>query len=92
MVNLTNNYKFIVTNKNTVTSDSNFNLSFLVMVTGQLLQCGSKEQIKFSGRNYSVSSFFRTTVFYFYRSIFADFQAVGSCLTLSFIVGSLPLN
>ena len=39
MVNLTNNYKFIVTNKNTVTSDSNFNLSFLVMVTGQLLQC-----------------------------------------------------
>ena len=28
MVNLTNNYKFIATNKNTVTSDSNFNLFF----------------------------------------------------------------
>ena len=28
MVNLTSNYKFIVTNKNTVTSDSNFNLFF----------------------------------------------------------------
>ena len=39
IVNLTSNYKFIVTNKNTVTSDSNFNLFFLVMVTGQLLQC-----------------------------------------------------
>ena len=40
MVNLTNNYKFIVTNKNTVTSDSFFNL-FLIMVTGQLLQCNT---------------------------------------------------
>ena len=28
MVNLTNNYPFIVTNKNAVTSDSHFNLFF----------------------------------------------------------------
>ena len=46
MVNLTNNYKFIATNKNTVTSDSNFNLFFLVMVTGQLLQCETKRDLR----------------------------------------------
>ena len=42
------------------------------------LLMGGRSRSNSVEKNYSVSFFFRSTVCYFYRSIFADFRAVGS--------------